>query len=86
MPLQLDHARKTAIDRSVVVRRYYDAMLPVAVHLPPRSRFRLALDLIVGVPVLGALWCTACGFWDTGLNPTQRWQEFEVASAEIGLA
>jgi hypothetical protein len=30
--------------------------------------------------------CTACGFWDTGLNPTQRWQEFEVASAEIGLA
>src|SRR4051812_47548485 len=30
--------------------------------------------------------CTACGFWDTGLNPTQRWQQFEVASAEIGLA
>jgi hypothetical protein len=30
--------------------------------------------------------CSACGFWDTGLNPTQRWQQFEVASAEIGLA
>ena len=28
--------------------------------------------------------CTACGFWDTGLNPTQRWQQFEVASAELG--
>jgi hypothetical protein len=31
-------------------------------------------------------WCTARGFWDTGLNPTQQWQQFEVASAEIGLA
>jgi len=56
MPLQLDHARTTAIDRSVVARRHYDGMLPAAVHLPPRSRFRLALDLIVGVPILGALW------------------------------
>ena len=25
-------------------------------------------------------------FWDTGLNPMQQWQQFEVASAEIGLA
>ena len=30
--------------------------------------------------------CTALGFWDTGLNPTPRWQRFEVASGEIGLA
>jgi hypothetical protein len=30
--------------------------------------------------------CTGCGFWDTGLKPTQRWRQFEAASAEIGLA
>ena len=30
--------------------------------------------------------CTACGFWDTGLNPTQRRQQFEAASGGIGLA
>ena len=29
---------------------------------------------------------TACGFWDTRLNPTQRRQQFEASSAEIGLA
>jgi GTP cyclohydrolase II len=30
--------------------------------------------------------CTACGFWDTGLKPTQRRQRFEAASGGIGLA
>ena len=25
--------------------------------------------------------CSGCGFWDTGLNPMQQWQQFEVASA-----
>ena len=30
--------------------------------------------------------CTACGFWATGLKPTQRWRRFEAASAEIELA
>jgi hypothetical protein len=24
--------------------------------------------------------CTACGFWDTGLNPTRRWRPIEAAS------
>ena len=44
-------------------------------------------------PKRGRLWlndgsciCTACGFWDTGLNPTQRRQQFEAASGGIGLA
>ena len=31
-------------------------------------------------------YCTARGFWDTGLNPTQRRQQFEAASGGIGLA
>jgi len=30
--------------------------------------------------------CTAFGFWDTGLNTTQRRQQFEAASGGIGLA
>jgi hypothetical protein len=30
--------------------------------------------------------CTARGFWDTGLKPTQRGRHFEAASDEIGLA
>ena len=34
----------------------------------------------------GCSTCTACGFWDTGLNPTQRRQQFEAASGGIGLA
>ena len=24
--------------------------------------------------------CTACSFWDTGLNPTPPWRRVEVAS------
>jgi hypothetical protein len=30
--------------------------------------------------------CTARGFWDTELKPMPRWQQFEAASDEIGLA
>ena len=30
--------------------------------------------------------CTACGFWDTGLKPTQRRQQFEAACGGTGLA
>ena len=29
--------------------------------------------------------CTACGFWDTGLNPTQRRRQFEAVCGGIGL-
>jgi hypothetical protein len=36
--------------------------------------------------VLAGRGCTACGFWDTGLNPTRRRQQFEAASGGIGLA
>ena len=41
---------------------------------------------VVGMVVAVGMVCTACGFWDTELNPTQRRQEFEAASGGIGLA
>jgi len=45
------------------------------------EEFPVAVDFTDPVSV-----CTACGFWDTGLNPTQQWRQFEAASGEIGLA
>jgi hypothetical protein len=41
------------------------------------------LDVLDDAWYLG---CTAFGFWDTGLNTTQRRQQFEAASGGIGLA
>jgi len=40
---------------SIVRQRHYDVVLP-SLNLPNRSRLRLTLDLIVGIPLLLMLW------------------------------
>lgn len=44
-----------AFAASIIRRRHYDAMLP-SLNLPDRSRLRLTVDLIVGVPYVLVLW------------------------------
>jgi len=40
---------------SIIRRKHYDAMLP-SLSLPNRTRVRLTLDLMVGIPFLFMLW------------------------------
>jgi tetratricopeptide (TPR) repeat protein len=47
---------------------------------------RFSVPCVFQTAALASRDCTACGFWDTRLNPTQRRQQFEASSAEIGLA
>ena len=50
---------------SIIRRRHYDVALP-SLNLPNRSRLRLTLDLIVGIPLLLMLW---------GLDEVRVWLE-----------
>jgi DDE_Tnp_1-associated len=52
------------------------------------QHFGVALKRAPAVNTLRAVLqsCTACGLWDTGLHPTQRWGRFEAACGGIGLA
>jgi hypothetical protein len=52
---QRDDADQGVLAASIIRRRQYDAVL-LALNLPNRSRLRLTLDLIVGIPFLLMLW------------------------------
>ena len=54
-PRSLDGCDEGVLAASISRRRQYDAVLP-ALNLPNRSRLRLTLDLIVGIPFLLMLW------------------------------
>ena len=46
---------RAGLTASMFRRRHYDAMLP-SLNLPNRSRLRLTLDLLLGIPFLLLLW------------------------------
>ena len=63
------------------------ASTPEAIAATIRTRAPEAARIgLESGPLSAWHWCTACSFWDTGLHPTRRWQQFEAASGEIGLA
>lgn len=54
-PQRSDEPNQAGLAASIIRRRHYDAMLP-SFSLPNRSRMRLTLDLMVGIPFLFILW------------------------------
>lgn len=54
-PRPSDDSNQADLAASIIRRRHYDAMLP-SLNLPNRSRLRLTLDLMIGIPFLFILW------------------------------
>ena len=54
-PRPSDDSNQSELAASIIRRGHYDAMLP-SLNLPNRSRLRLILDLMIGIPFLFILW------------------------------